>query len=105
MSEEVEVAAPQAPVSVTMTCMTTKKKFVVPNPEVSVLRNGRYAFTATCPWEGKNGKKLVAFKFCSAKDYQAHQDRNASTSKSEHMEESEHFRETAESEHSEEEAA
>ena len=53
-----------------MTCMTTKKKFDVDEPEVIVLRNGRYAFRAECPWEGKNGKRLVAFKFCSALDYQ-----------------------------------
>ena len=56
--------------SVVMTCMTTKQKFDVENPTVVVLRNGRYAFKADCPWEGKNGKKLTAFKFCSAADYQ-----------------------------------
>tara|TARA_B100000212_G_scaffold313296_1_gene266109 strand:- start:7875 stop:8120 length:246 start_codon:yes stop_codon:yes gene_type:complete len=72
-----------------MTCMTTKKKFEVLQPEVTVLRNGRYAFRAECPWEGKNGKKLVAFKFCSSKDYQAQCDRLASASESEHPAESE----------------
>ncbi len=72
--------------AVTMTCMTTKKKFDVEQPEVVVLKNGRYAFRAECPWPGKNGKKLVAFKFCSAKDYQNFEDRNASTSESEHLE-------------------
>ena len=67
---------------VTMTCMTTKKKFEVEDPEVIVLRNGRYAFRAQCPWEGKNGKTLTAFKFCSFKDYEAF------TSKSEHIDDS-----------------
>lgn len=61
-----------------MTCMTTKKKFDVEDPEVVVLRNGRYAFRAECPWEGKNGKKLVAFKFCSAKDYSEQECRKSS---------------------------
>ena len=56
---------------VTMTCMTTKQKFDVENPTVIVLRNGRYAFKVECPWEGKNGKQLFAFKFCSASDYEA----------------------------------
>lgn len=35
-----------------------------------VLANGRYAYKVECPWEGKNGKKLTAFKFCSAADYE-----------------------------------
>ena len=52
-----------------MTCMTTKKKFEVEDPEVIVLSNGRYAYRATRPWDGKNGKKLTAFKFCSAQAY------------------------------------
>lgn len=73
---------------VTMMCLTTKKKFDVLEPEVCVLRNGRYAFRAPCPWEGKNGKKLTAFKFCSALDYEGQCAREAS--KSEHKEESEH---------------
>ncbi len=68
--------------------MTTKKKFDVEHPEVRVLKNGRYAFTAPCPWEGKSGKQLVAFKFCSAADYQTHLARD--TTKSEHLAESEH---------------
>jgi len=57
-----------------MTCMTTKQKFDVEDPEVVLLNNQRYAYRVECPWEGKNGKKLVAFKFCSRKafeDYQA----------------------------------
>ena len=85
-----------APRPVVMTCMTTKKKFEVLEPEVSVLKNGRYAFRAECPWEGKNGKKLVAFKFCSSKDYEAQCARNASTSESEHVDttESEHVSDT-----------
>ena len=53
-----------------MTCMTTKKKFDVEDPEVVVLKNGRFAFRVKCPWEGKNGKELYAFKFASATDYE-----------------------------------
>jgi hypothetical protein len=45
--------------------MTTKKKFEAENPTVIVLANGRYAYRVKCPWEGKNGKELYAFKFCS----------------------------------------
>ena len=52
-----------------MTCMTTKQKFEVENPNVVVLSNGRYAYRVKCPWEGKNGKELYAFKFCSAEAY------------------------------------
>lgn len=76
---------------VSMTCMTTKKKFDVENPTVVVLANGRYAFRCTCPWEGKNGKKLVAFKFCSAEDHREYEKR-------EHTSESEHTPETLEAE-------
>ena len=54
---------------VVMTCMTTKQKFDVENPPVTVLANGRYAYRVKCPWEGKNGKELYAFKFCSAAAY------------------------------------
>lgn len=57
---------------VTMTCMTTKQKFEVDNPTVVVLSNGRYAYKVKCPWEGKNGKELYAFKFCSAAAYEAY---------------------------------
>ena len=56
--------------TVSMTCMTTKNKFDVENPTVVVLANGRYAYRVDCPWEGKNGKKLTAFKFCSQAAYQ-----------------------------------
>ena len=56
-------------VTVNMTCMTTKQKFDATDPEVVVLANGRYAYKAQCPWEGKNGKTLFAFKFCSAAAY------------------------------------
>ena len=54
---------------VEMTCMTTKQKFSVENPPVVVLSNGRYAYRVECPWTGKNGKVLHAFKFCSASAY------------------------------------
>tara|TARA_B110000261_G_scaffold39842_1_gene46665 strand:+ start:79 stop:348 length:270 start_codon:yes stop_codon:yes gene_type:complete len=50
---------------VTMTCMTTKDKFDVENPEVVVLKNNRYAYRAPCPWQGKDGRDLTAFKFAS----------------------------------------
>lgn len=54
-----------------MTCMTTKQKFEVPYPpNAIVLANGRYAYRVKCPWEGKNGKELYAFKFCSRTDYE-----------------------------------
>lgn len=49
--------------------MTTKQKFDVEDPPVVVLSNGRYAYKVKCPWEGKNGKELHAFKFCSAEAY------------------------------------
>ena len=53
-----------------MMCLTTKKKFDVVNPEIVVLRNGRYAYKAECPWKGKNEKTLYAFKFCSRDCYE-----------------------------------
>ena len=56
-----------------MTCMTTKQKFEVEEPDVVVLRNGRYAYKAKCPWRGKNDKELFAFKFCSAANYEAYE--------------------------------
>ena len=54
---------------VRMTCMTTKQKFDVEDPEVVMLANGRFAYKTPCPWEGKNGKQLTAFKFCSSVAY------------------------------------
>lgn len=79
-----------------MTCMTTKQKFEVADPEVVVLRNNRYAYRATCPWSGRSGKPLVAYKFCSAeahRDYEARQKASTSDEKDEHLvaAESEHF--------------
>ncbi len=53
-----------------MTCMTTKKKFDVTDPVVVVLKNNRFAYRTPCPWRGKNGKELVAFKFCSRRAYE-----------------------------------
>lgn len=61
--------------SVTMTCMTTKKKFDVEDPEVVVLNNGRYAYKVMCPWKGKNDKDLFAFKFASVDAYTSHRER------------------------------
>ena len=55
-----------------MTCMTTKQKFDVDDPTVVVLSNGRYAYRVECPWEGKNGKRLFAFKFCGLDAYERH---------------------------------
>ncbi len=69
-----------------MTCMTTKQKFDVVNPPVVVLANGRYAYRVKCPWEGKNGRELYAFKFCSAAAYQAYRaSQREPTSESEHQ--------------------
>ena len=53
-----------------MTCMTTKQKFEVESPNVVVLKNGRFAFKERCPWDGKDGKVLYAWKFCSRKCYE-----------------------------------
>ena len=61
---------------VTMTCMTTKQKFEVEDPPVVVLRNGRYAYKAKCPWTGKNERELYAFKFCSATAYNEYVERH-----------------------------
>ena len=58
------------PHTVEFTCMTTKKKFEVNDPDVVVLKNGRFAYRAECPWEGKNGRSLVAMKFCSTVDHE-----------------------------------
>ena len=61
---------------VTMTCMTTKQKFEVEDPPVIRLRNGRYAYRVECPWEGKNGKQLFAYKFCSTVAWEAYNAKN-----------------------------
>jgi hypothetical protein len=50
--------------------MTTKKKFDVDDPPVVLLSNNRYAYRVECPWTGRHGKKLFAFKFCSQKEYE-----------------------------------
>jgi hypothetical protein len=55
---------------VLMMCLTTKKTFEVENPEVIVLKNGRYAFRAQCPWKHDSGKLLYAFKFASKQAYE-----------------------------------
>ena len=68
---------------VTMTCMTTKQKFEVNDPEVVVLQNGRYAYRVICPWKGKNEKDLYAFKFASASAYEKYQNRIAKQDKPE----------------------
>jgi hypothetical protein len=55
---------------VLMMCLTTKKTFEVEDPEVIVLKNGRYAFRAPCPWKHDSGKLLYAFKFASKQAYE-----------------------------------
>ena len=55
---------------VLMMCLTTKQTFEVEHPEVIVLKNGRYAFKAECPWKHASGKVLYAFKFASRKAYE-----------------------------------
>jgi hypothetical protein len=55
---------------VLMMCLTTKKTFEVEDPEVIVLKNGRYAFRAQCPWKHDSGKLLYAFKLASKKAYE-----------------------------------
>ena len=50
--------------------MTKKQKFMAENPTVVRLSNGRFAYKSKCPWEGKNGRELYAYKFCSIADYE-----------------------------------
>lgn len=64
--------------TVTMTCMTTKKKFDVEDPTVVQLRNGRYAYKVECPWKGTGDKTLTAFKFASAAAWERQQAKNTS---------------------------
>ena len=81
-----------------MTCMTTKQKFEVDDPEVVQLRNGRFAYRVECPWKGKNERLLTAYKFCSARDFEQYMSRASGDelevprpgSESEHEAESEH---------------
>ena len=56
--------------SVSFTCMTTKQKFEVEDPEVIVMSNGRYAYRAECPWKGKDDKVLTAYKFAPKAAYE-----------------------------------
>ena len=76
--------------------MTTKQKFDVDLPEVVVLRNGRYAYRAECPWEGKSGKKLVSYKFCCASEYEEHMKRGHEEDSSEKDSSEEDDQETGE---------
>jgi len=59
-------------VNVTFTCMTEKEKFDVVDPEVVVLKNGRFAYKSRCPWEGKDNQTLHAFKFCGRAGHEAY---------------------------------
>ena len=81
----------EAPIvhTVTMMCLTTKKKFDVDDPEVVILANGRYAYRAKCPWGGKNGKELVAYKFCGLAAHQRYIDNTKKIIKGETEEEGE----------------
>jgi len=65
---------------VLMMCLTTKKTFEVEDPEVIVLKNGRYAFRAQCPWKHDSGKLLYAFKFASKKAYEEFTAKNSGES-------------------------
>ena len=65
---------------VTFTCMTTKEKFEVTNPDVFIMANGRYAYRVECPWKGKEGKTLHAFKFASKAAYEQYVARSAQSS-------------------------
>lgn len=62
---------------VTMTCMTTKKKFECETPNVILLKNKRYAYKVLCPWKRDDGKELWAFKFASEKAYNEQLARNS----------------------------
>jgi hypothetical protein len=79
---------------VEMTCMTTKKKFEVDGPEVVVLRNGKYCYKALCPWKGKNGRLLHAYKFASKaawEEYRKGVESESECSEEAEDESSEHF--------------
>ena len=69
--------------AVTMTCMTTKQKFEVENPPVVTLANGRYAYRVECPWKGKAGQPVYAFKFCSKAAYERFSAASAETGEEE----------------------
>ena len=64
--------------------MTTKQKFTVEDPDVQVLKNGRYAYRVKVPWEGRNGKELWAFKFCSTAAYKAYLERTENLQRKPH---------------------
>jgi hypothetical protein len=60
---------------VQMMCMTTKQTFETSfeeGLEAVVLRNGRFAYRSSCPWVGKGGRSLTAFKFCSREAYESY---------------------------------
>lgn len=63
--------------------MTTKKFFEAKEPNVEVLKNGRYAYKVMCPWKGKNGKDLYAFKWCGTADYEYYQKQQEGAKKTE----------------------
>ena len=74
--------------AVTMMCLTKKQKFEVENPEVLVLKNGRHAYRAMCPWKGKQSKDLFAWKFCNKEAYERYLESIAKIDETEEMEES-----------------
>ena len=81
-----------------MTCMTTKRQFEAVNPAVAVLKNGRFAYRVECPWLGKNGKTLYAFKFCGQEAYNRYLEREESAETESERELSDPLPENAESE-------
>lgn len=58
--------------TVNMLCLTTKNTFEVVDPQVVLLKGNKYAFRAPCPWPGKRGQTLYAYKFCSRTDYETY---------------------------------
>lgn len=64
---------------VVMKCMTTKKNFECDEPEVILLKNKRFAYKAKCPWKGKHGNDLYAYKFATSKAYHDYIQKNLGT--------------------------
>ena len=75
---------------VLMKCMTLKKTFECEDPEVILLKNNRYAYKAMCPWKGKHGNDLYAFKFASTQAYRDFMQKSRNREHSENSDNSEH---------------
>lgn len=65
-------------VKVSMMCLTTKQTFEVDDPPVVLLGKVKksYAYRAKCPWPGKEGRELFAYKFCSKAEYERYLNSN-----------------------------